>query len=138
MEKINVFFQIAWFKNSWKVFQLYELIAWTFSIDDDVAILAVSGSLMGGPTVVPFQHYVEEVMKDGIRNVVVDFSKVKWFGSNDVGGAGFEFENAAGGGWRFAFGRACKQNGEFDDGGAIVVPFSSAGICGRSNCEFCI
>lgn len=54
-------------------------------IRDDVARLAVSGSLMSGPTVVPFQHYVEEVMKDGIIHVVVDFSKVKWLGSTMLG-----------------------------------------------------
>ena len=52
---------------------------------DDVAVLTVSGTLMRGPTVVPFQHYVEEVMAEDILNVVVDFSKVKWFGSTMLG-----------------------------------------------------
>ena len=54
-------------------------------IRDDVAVLTVSGTLMGGPTVVPFQHYVEEVMAQGIVNVVADFSKVKWIGSTMLG-----------------------------------------------------
>lgn len=52
---------------------------------DDVAVLTVSGTLMSGPSVVPFQHYVEEVMAEGIVNVVVDFSKIKWFGSTMLG-----------------------------------------------------
>ena len=40
---------------------------------------------MSGPTVVPFHNYVEKVMADGVVNVVVDLSKVKWFGSTMLG-----------------------------------------------------
>ncbi len=73
-------------------------------IRDHVAVLTVSGTLMSGPTVVPFQHYVEEVMADGITNVVVDFSRVKWFGSTMLGvlAVSLEMLRNAGGDLRLA------------------------------------
>ena len=50
-----------------------------------VAVLTVSGSLMSGPEVAPFHDHVKSLAKDGITWVVVDFSKVKWFGSSMLG-----------------------------------------------------
>ena len=54
-------------------------------IRDNVAVLTVTGALMSGPEVGPFQDHVKRLVKDGIKNVVVDFSKVKWFGSSMLG-----------------------------------------------------
>ena len=51
----------------------------------DVAVLTVTGSLMNGPDVAPFHDYVKKLAESGITKVVVDFSKVKWFGSSMLG-----------------------------------------------------
>ena len=59
-------------------------------IDEDlrenVAVLSVSGALMSGPEVSEFHEHIKRLVKDGIVNVVADFSKVKWFGSSMLGG----------------------------------------------------
>lgn len=54
-------------------------------IRGDVAVLSVSGALMSGPEVTRFHDHVKMLLKDGITNLVVDFSKVKWFGSAMLG-----------------------------------------------------
>ena len=54
-------------------------------IRDDVVVLTISGPLMGGPEVAPFHDYVKKLVANGICHVVVDFSKVKWFGSAMLG-----------------------------------------------------
>ena len=54
-------------------------------IQGDVALLSVSGALMSGPEVSEFHEHVKRLVKDGIVNVVADFSKVKWFGSSMLG-----------------------------------------------------
>ena len=54
-------------------------------IRDEVAVLTVTGALMSGPEVAPFQDHVEKLVMDGIKYAVVDFSKVKWFGSSMLG-----------------------------------------------------
>ena len=73
-------------------------------IRGNVAVLIVSGPLMSGPTVVPFHNYVEKVMADGVVNVVVDLSKVKWFGSTMLGVLAISTERlrSAGGDLRIA------------------------------------
>ena len=54
-------------------------------IRNDVAVLKVSGPLMSGPDVTPFHDHIKNLIKDGISRIVVDFSKVKWFGSAMLG-----------------------------------------------------
>ena len=54
-------------------------------IRGDVAVLTVSGSLMSGPEVGPFHDHIKKLVNDGLSQVVVDFSKVKWFGSAMLG-----------------------------------------------------
>jgi len=54
-------------------------------IRDNVAILTISGALMSGPEVSEFHEHIKRLVKDGIVNVVADFSKVKWFGSSMLG-----------------------------------------------------
>ena len=54
-------------------------------IQGDVALLSVSGALMSGPEVSEFHEHIKRLVKDGIVNVVADFSRVKWFGSSMLG-----------------------------------------------------
>jgi len=54
-------------------------------IREDVAVLTVTGALMSGPDVAEFHDHIKRLVKDGIVNVVADFSKVKWFGSAMLG-----------------------------------------------------
>ncbi|MDA0746885.1 MAG: STAS domain-containing protein [bacterium] len=54
-------------------------------IRDDVAVLTTTGALMSGPEVADFHDHIKKLVQDGITNVVVDFSKVKWFGSSMLG-----------------------------------------------------
>jgi anti-sigma B factor antagonist len=54
-------------------------------IREDVAVLTVTGALMSGPEVAPFQEHIKKLIRDGIKYVVVDFSSVKWFGSSMLG-----------------------------------------------------
>lgn len=50
-----------------------------------VAVLTLSGELMSGPEVAPFQDHIKKLASDGVKSVVVDFSKVRWFGSAMLG-----------------------------------------------------
>jgi len=54
-------------------------------IRNDIAILRVTGSLMSGPDVQPFHQHIQRLTLDGINKAIVDFSKVKWFGSSMLG-----------------------------------------------------
>lgn len=54
-------------------------------IRGDVAVLTLSGTLMSGPEVGPFHDHIKKLVADGVCKVVVDFSKVKWFGSSMLG-----------------------------------------------------
>lgn len=54
-------------------------------IRDDVAVLTVTGELMSGPEVASFHDHVKKLANTGITKVVVDFSKVRWFGSAMLG-----------------------------------------------------
>ncbi len=54
-------------------------------IRDDVAVLTLSGSLMCGPDVRPLHDHIRRLAQQGFTQVVVDYSKVKWFGSAMLG-----------------------------------------------------
>ena len=54
-------------------------------IRGDVAVLTVKGALMSGPEVSGFHDHIKRLLKDGLCKVVVDFAKVKWFGSAMLG-----------------------------------------------------
>ena len=54
-------------------------------IRGDVAVLTLSGELMSGPEVAPFQDHIKKLVNEGIKKVVVDFSRVRWFGSAMLG-----------------------------------------------------
>ena len=54
-------------------------------IRENVAVLTVDGSLMSGPEVAPLHLHIKRLHTAGINKVVVDFSKVRWFGSCMLG-----------------------------------------------------
>ncbi|RLE15844.1 MAG: anti-sigma factor antagonist [Acidobacteria bacterium] len=51
----------------------------------DVAVLTVSGKLWGGPETREVHEKVKSVIKDGLKKVVMDLSKVKWLNSQGLG-----------------------------------------------------
>lgn len=52
---------------------------------EDVAVLALSGSMMSGPEVAPLLDEIKTIVAGGVANVVVDLSEVQWFGSSMLG-----------------------------------------------------
>lgn len=54
-------------------------------IDNHVAILNVSGNMMGGPETTALHEYVKGLVKDGINKVVVNLNGVKWMNSSGLG-----------------------------------------------------
>lgn len=55
------------------------------TIKDGVAILALRGSLMGGPDSTALHDKVHSLIEDGINQVVIDLAKVKWMNSSGLG-----------------------------------------------------
>ena len=54
-------------------------------IEDHVAVLSLSGKMMGGPETVAFHDHVRGLIEDGIKNVVVDLGDVRWMNSSGLG-----------------------------------------------------
>lgn len=54
-------------------------------IEGDVAILSLSGKMMGGPETAELQTSIKSLLGDGIKKVIVDLSKVKWMNSSGLG-----------------------------------------------------
>jgi len=54
-------------------------------IHDGVALLTVSGKLMGGPETLEVHEHVKGLVADGVKKVVIDLSKVKWLNSQGLG-----------------------------------------------------
>jgi len=54
-------------------------------IRDDVAILFLKGNLMGGPDSMEVHEKVKSLIRDKIKKVVIDLSKVKWMNSSGLG-----------------------------------------------------
>ena len=55
------------------------------TIQNDVAIITVSGKLMGGNETKEVHEKVKSILADGIKKIVVDLSKVKWLNSSGLG-----------------------------------------------------
>lgn len=53
--------------------------------DGNIAILAISGKLMGGPESYALKDKVNSLISDGIKNVVIDLQHVKWMNSPGLG-----------------------------------------------------
>ena len=52
---------------------------------DGVAILDMSGKLMGGPDAEAFNEILRTLMHEGVRNFLVNLEKVKWVNSTGLG-----------------------------------------------------
>ncbi|RMF55852.1 MAG: anti-sigma factor antagonist [Calditrichaeota bacterium] len=51
----------------------------------DVAVLTVSGNLMGGPESTQLHEKVKSLIADGFNKVVIDIKGVKWINSSGLG-----------------------------------------------------
>lgn len=71
-------------------------------IRDEVAILRLTGQFVSGLQVGPLQDRVKQLSTDGVTNVVLDLSGVRWFGSAMLGvmSSCFVILQEAGGGMR--------------------------------------
>jgi anti-sigma B factor antagonist len=54
-------------------------------MEKDVAILTITGNMMGGPETTALHDKIKSLMADGIKKVVIDLSKVKWMNSSGLG-----------------------------------------------------
>jgi anti-sigma B factor antagonist len=52
---------------------------------DGIAILDVSGKLMGGPDAEAFNEILRTLMHEGVINFIVNLEKVKWVNSTGLG-----------------------------------------------------
>lgn len=55
------------------------------SIENHVAILSLTGKMMGGPETTALHDHVKGLIKDGITKVVIDLSGIKWMNSSGMG-----------------------------------------------------
>lgn len=54
-------------------------------IEKHVAILTLSGKMMGGPETQAVHEHIKGLISDGIKKVVIDLSDVKWMNSSGMG-----------------------------------------------------
>ena len=54
-------------------------------MEGDVAVLAVSGNMMGGPESTALHDKVKSLIADGLTKVVIDIKGVKWMNSSGLG-----------------------------------------------------
>jgi anti-sigma B factor antagonist len=52
---------------------------------DGVAILELSGKLMGGPDAVTFNETLKTLIHEGVKNFVVSLERVNWINSTGLG-----------------------------------------------------
>jgi anti-sigma B factor antagonist len=51
----------------------------------DVALIALSGKLMGGPETMEVHEKVKELVGKKVNKIVIDLGKVKWMNSSGLG-----------------------------------------------------
>lgn len=54
-------------------------------IENHVAVLTLSGKMMGGPETTAVHDHIRGLINDGITKVVVDLGEVKWMNSSGMG-----------------------------------------------------
>jgi anti-sigma B factor antagonist len=54
-------------------------------IENHVAVLSLSGKMMGGPETTALHDHIKGLVKDGINKVVIDLHGVKWINSSGLG-----------------------------------------------------
>lgn len=55
------------------------------SMERDVAILSITGNMMGGPETNALHEKVKSLIADGVKKVVIDLGKMKWMNSSGLG-----------------------------------------------------
>jgi len=53
--------------------------------EDSIAIITVSGPMMGGPDTVAFHDIIKSNLQKNITRFVIDLGKVKWMNSSGLG-----------------------------------------------------
>ncbi len=53
--------------------------------DKNIAVLSLSGKMMGGPDTMAVHQHVKGLLADGTRNVVIDMKDIKWLNSSGLG-----------------------------------------------------
>lgn len=54
-------------------------------IENHVAVLTLSGKMMGGPETTALHDHIRGLISDGITKVVIDLGDVKWMNSSGMG-----------------------------------------------------
>jgi anti-sigma B factor antagonist len=54
-------------------------------IENQVAVLSLTGKMMGGPETTALHDHIRSLMGDGIKKVVIDLGGVKWINSSGLG-----------------------------------------------------
>lgn len=54
-------------------------------IRGDVAVLHLSGKMMGGPDTMKLHEHVKGLIADGLRKLVIDLANIKWLNSSGMG-----------------------------------------------------
>ena len=54
-------------------------------IENHIAVLALSGKMMGGPETIEVHEHIKGLIQDGIKKVVIDLGDVKWMNSSGIG-----------------------------------------------------
>ncbi len=54
-------------------------------MEGDIAVLTVSGNMMGGPETAALHEKVKSLIAEGLTNVVIDIKGVKWMNSSGLG-----------------------------------------------------
>ncbi|MEJ2050142.1 MAG: STAS domain-containing protein [Calditrichota bacterium] len=54
-------------------------------IEGDVAVITVTGNMMGGPETTALHDKVKSLIADGLKRVVIDLKGVKWMNSSGLG-----------------------------------------------------
>lgn len=54
-------------------------------IENHVAVLTLSGKMMGGPETTALHDHIRGLINDGLNKVVIDLGGVKWMNSSGMG-----------------------------------------------------
>ena len=54
-------------------------------IEDHVAILTLSGKMMGGPETTALHDHIRGLLNDKINKVVIDLGDIRWMNSSGIG-----------------------------------------------------
>ncbi len=54
-------------------------------IENHVAVLTLSGKMMGGPETTALHDHIKGLINDGIKKVVIDLGGIKWMNSSGMG-----------------------------------------------------